>query len=113
MYNDGNYAYTRFGQLRKRSGEVLFTGEYKTTASKDNSNLYIVTDKLSVFKDFSIKDMNTLKTKNMLDKMNNKISTINETNEGLAKLKAEVRKKFELIYAIICELQDEIYSNDP
>ena len=111
VYNDGNYAYTRFGELRKRSGEVIFTGEYKTTASKDN--VYIVIDKLSMFKDFSIKDMITLKTKNMLDKMDNKISTINKTNEGLAKLKAEVRKKFELIYAIICELQDEIYSNDP
>ena len=44
----------------------------------------------------------------MLDKINSKISAINKTNEGRVKLKVEVTKKVELIYEIICELQDEI-----
>ena len=48
----------------------------------------------------------------MLDKINNKISAINKTNEGLAKIKAEVAKKVELINEAIVELQDEIYSDD-
>ena len=48
----------------------------------------------------------------MLDKINNKISMIKKTNEGLAKVKAEVAKKVELIYEAVVELQDEIYSND-
>ena len=37
---------------------------------------------------------------------------INKTNEGLAKVKAEVAKKVELIYEAMVELQDEIYSDD-
>ena len=65
-----------------------------------------------MFKDFSIKYKATFKTKNMLDKINNKISAINKTNEGLVKLKAEVTKKVELIYEMICKLQDKIYSDD-
>ena len=112
MHHDGNYAYARFEELRKRSGEVLFTGEYKATASKYNSDTYIDIDKLQMFKDFSIKDKATIKTKNMLYKINNKISAISKTNEGLVKLKAEVTKKAELIYEIICKLQDKIYSDD-
>ena len=48
----------------------------------------------------------------MLDKINNKISTINKTNEGLAKIKADVTKKLNLIYEAMTELQDEIYSDD-
>ena len=48
----------------------------------------------------------------MLDKINTKISVINKLNEGLAKVKADVIKKVELIYEGICELQDEIYSDD-
>ena len=48
----------------------------------------------------------------MLDKINNKISMIKKTNEGLAKVKAEVARKVELIYEAVVELQDEIYSND-
>ena len=113
MCHDDNYACTRFEELRKRYGEVLFTREYKATASKDSSNMYIVIDKLLMFKGFSIRDKNTIKTRIMLDKINNKISRINKTHEGLAKLKVEVTKKSELIYEIICEIQDKIYSNDP
>ena len=112
VYYDGNYAYTRFEELRKCSGEVLFTREYKATASKDNSNVYIDIDKLQMFKDFSIRDKTTAKTKDMLNKINNKISMINKTNEGLAKVKAEVAIKVELIYEAMVELQDEIYSDD-
>ena len=48
----------------------------------------------------------------ILDKINTKISLINKLNEGLAKVKADVIKKVELIYEGICELQDEIYSDD-
>ena len=54
--HDGNYAYTRFEELRTRSGEVLFTRECKATASKDKSDTYIDIDELQMFKDFSIKD---------------------------------------------------------
>ena len=50
--------------------------------------------------------------KDPLDKINNKISAINKLNEGLAKVKADVAKKVELIYEAMCELQDEIYSDD-
>ena len=112
VYYDGNYAYTRFEEFHKRSGEVLFTREYKATTSKYKSDTYIDIDELQMFKDFSIKYKATFKTKNMLDKINNKISAINKTNEGLVKLKAEVTKKVELIYEIICKLQDKIYSDD-
>ena len=112
VYYDSNYAYTRFEEFHKRSGEVLFTREYKATTSKYKSDTYIDIDELQMFKDFSIKYKATFKTKNMLDKINNKISAINKTNEGLVKLKAEVTKKVELIYEIICKLQDKIYSDD-
>ena len=47
-----------------------------------------------------------------LDKINNKIDTINKMNKRLEKVKAEVTKKIELIYESMCELQDEIYSDD-
>ena len=62
------------------------------------------------------KNKSTLKTKtkekDLLDKIDNKISTINKLNEGLAKVKADVTKTIELIYQSIYELQDEIYSDD-
>ena len=52
------------------------------------------------------------KTKDILDQINNKIDTINKPNNLLAKLKAKLTKKVELIYESLCELQDEIYSDD-
>ena len=64
------------------------------------------------------KDKTTPKTrtktedKDILDKINNKIDTINKMNKRLEKVKAEVTKKIELIYESMCELQDEIYSDD-
>ena len=87
-----------------------------------------------MYKDFSTSDKTTFKTKtkdkdkdkdknkttnktetedkDILDKINNKIDIINELNNGLTKIKAEVTKKIELIYESMCELQDEIYSDD-
>ena len=64
------------------------------------------------------KDKTTPKTKtktedkDVLDKINNKIDTINRINEGLAKVKIKVTMKIELIHESVCELQDEIYSDD-
>ena len=64
------------------------------------------------------KDKTTPKTKtktedkDVIDKINNKIDIISWINEGLTKLKIKVTKKIELIYESICELQDEIYSDD-
>ena len=91
---------------------MLFTREYKATASKDKSDTYIDTDELKMFKNFSNRGKTKIKTKDMLDKINNKISTINRTNEGLAKIKADLTKKLNLIYEVMNELQDEIYSDD-
>ena len=111
---------------------MLFTREHKATASKDKSNTYIDIDDLKMFKDFSTSDKTTFKTKtkdkdkdknkttnktktedkDTLDKINNKIDTINKMNKRLEKVKAEVTKKIELIYESICELQDETYSDD-
>ena len=65
-----------------------------------------------MFKDFSIKDKTKIKGKDTLDKIKNKISTINKINKGLAKVKEEVAKKIELIYEAMRELQDDIYSNE-
>ena len=150
IYLNGNYAYTRFEELRTRSGEVLFTREHKATISKDKANTYIDIDELKMFKDFSTSDKTTFKTKtkdkdkaapkgkdkatpktktedkdkttpktrtkienkDILGKINNKIDTINKMNKRLEKVKAEVTKKIELIYESMCELQDEIYSDD-
>ena len=85
-----------------------------------------------MFKDFSTNDKTTFKTKtkdkdkdknkttnktktedkDTLDKINNKIDTINKMNKRLEKVKAEVTRKIKLIYDSICELQDEIFSDD-
>ena len=47
-----------------------------------------------------------------LDKINNKIDTINEINKRLAKIEIKAAEKIELIYGAVRELQDEIYSDD-
>ena len=113
IYLNGNCAYTRFEELRTRSGEVLFTREHKATISKDKANTYIDIDELKMFKDFSTSDKTTFKTKtkdkdkdknkttnktktedkDTLDKINNKIDTINKMNKRLEKVKSEVTKK--------------------
>ena len=48
---DGNYAYTRFKELRTYSGEVFFTNEHKATLSEEESHTYIDIDELKVFRD--------------------------------------------------------------
>ena len=131
IYINGKYAYTRFEEIRTHSGEMLFTREHKATR-EDKSNTYIDIDDLKIFKDFSTSDKTTFKTKtkdkdkdknkttnktktedkDTLDKINNKIDTINKMNKRLEKVKAEVTKKIELIYESMGELQDEIYSDD-
>ena len=50
--------------------------------------------------------------KDMLDKINNKISVLNETTIILIEIKVKVRKKNKFIYESMCELQDVIYSDD-
>ena len=134
IYLNGKYIYTKFEELRTHSWEVLVTREHKATTSKDKSDTYIDIDDMKIFKDFSTSDKTTFKTKtkdkdkdkdknkttnktetedkDILDKINNKIDIINELNNGLTKIKAEVTKKIELIYESMCELQDEIYSDD-
>ena len=119
IYLNDNYIYTRFEELRTRSGEVLFTREHKATISKDKANTYIDIDELKMFKDFSTSDKTTFKTKtkdkdkatpkdkdntttktednDILDKINNKIDTINKSYNSLAKLNAEVTKKVESV----------------
>ena len=47
-----------------------------------------------------------------LDKINNKIDTINKINKRLAKIKIKAAEKVELIYRAVHGLQDEIYSDD-
>ena len=47
--------------------------------------------------------------KDMLDKINNKISIINKTSTMLVKIKAKLKKKYKLISELMFELQDDIY----
>ena len=46
---NNEYTYTRFENIYKYSGEVLYTREHKTVASKHKQNL-IKIDELKVFK---------------------------------------------------------------
>ena len=91
---------------------MLFTREYKATASKIKSDTCIDIDELQIFKNFSTKDVIATKTRTMLDMINNKIRRINTVNERLARMKADVVKKHNLIYEAVTELQNEIYSDD-
>ena len=61
-----------------------------------------------------LKSKTTFKTKteDTLGKINNKIDILNKMNNGLAKVMAEVATKVKLIYEVMSELQDEIYSDD-
>ena len=58
------------------------------------------------------KDKTKTEDKDILDKINNKIDTINKMNKRLEKVKAEITKKIELICESMRELQDAIYSDD-
>ena len=48
----------------------------------------------------------------MLYKINNEISLINKTSTILAEIKVKLKKKYKLISESMCELQDDIYSDD-
>ena len=52
------------------------------------------------------------KNNDLLDKINSKIDAINKMNKILGKARAKIIKNVELIYEAMCELQDEIYSDD-
>ena len=58
------------------------------------------------------KDKTKTEDKDILDKINNKIDTMNKMNKRLEKVKTEITEKIELICESMCELQDEIYSDD-
>ena len=100
--------------FRTRSGKMLFTNEHKASLSKEKSNTYIDIDELKVFKNYfydrtsfktEIKNITKTKDKTMLDKINNKISIINETSTILAEIRIKLKKKYKLIY----ELQDDLW----
>ena len=59
-----------------------------------------------------IKTKTKRKDKVILNKINNKISIINETSTILVEIKDELNNKIKLIYESMCELQDDIYSDD-
>ena len=67
--------------------------------------------KIKIRQRLKIKNKTKTENKDILDKTNKRIDTINKSNNLLAKLKAEVTKKFELIYESLSELQNEIYSH--
>ena len=54
------------------------------------------------------KDKDKTEHKDMLDKISNKISTINETSTILVEIKVKLKNK----YKSMCELQNDIYSDD-
>ena len=51
-------------------------------------------------------------SKNMLDKINNKISIINDTSTRLSETRIKLKKKYKMISESMFELQDDIYSDD-
>ena len=96
---DGNYICTRLEELRTYSGEVFFTNEYKATLSEKDSRTYVGIDDPKIFRDLHSEEtiLRTKKEyKDMLDKVNNKISKIN----GVNKMREKVRKKIELNWYI-------------
>ena len=99
----------------------LLTNISQLYQKKNQTNTYIDIDELKIFKYFfydktpfetEIENITKTKDKVMLDKMNNKISIINETSTILVEIKDELNKNIKLIYESMCELQDEIYSDD-
>ena len=105
FYND-NYTYTKFEELRTRSGELLYTREHKATLSKEKSSTYIDIDELKIYS-----DENIFKTKkeyiDMLDKVNNRINNVNDANKIITKTENELKKKIKSIYELIFKLSDD------
>ena len=78
---------------------------FKDVSSKDKTILKTKDKTTTEDKDKTITKAKT-KTKDKLDKINNKISAINKINKRQAKVKVNVTKKVELVYEVMCELQD-------
>ena len=114
------------------SGEVLSTKEHKTTISKDKTDRYIDIDDLKIFKDFSAsdkttyktkikiriktktetKDKNNVRTKEIPDKISNKMNIINKLFDKIDKIGIEVTEKIEWIYESVHELQNGKYDDE-
>ena len=102
IYHNHNYGYTRFEELCTCSGEVLFTREHKATTSKDKSDTYIDIDELQMFKDFSTKDKVTTKTKTKTEDKNKattktKTNTKTMTKTGYKKILDKINNKIDTI----------------
>ena len=94
------------------SGEALSTKEHKATISKDETDRCIDIDDLKIFRDFSAsdkttfkikiktrtktktetKDKNNVKTKEIPDKINNKMNKINKLYDKIDKIGIEMEK---------------------
>ena len=114
------------------SGEVLSTKEHKITISKDKTDRYIDIDDLKIFKDFSAsdkttyktkikiriktktetKDKNNVRTKEIPDKISNKMNIINKLFDKIDKIGIEVTEKIEWIYESVHELQNWKYDDE-
>ena len=125
------YAYARFEELHTHSGEVLCTKEHKAAISKDEADRYINIDDLKIFKDFSVGDKTTFKTKikariktkaetndknnfltrDILDKISNKMNVINKLYDKIDKIEIEVTEKIESIYESMHILQNGKYDD--
>ena len=117
IFCDGNYAYIRFEELCTCSGEVLFTREHKATLSKEKSLTYIDIDELKIFRNMYSEDEIVLKTKkeykDLMGKINKKLTKLGDGNNMLEKISEKVRKKIDLMdKLIICRLEKEIYIYD-
>ena len=87
------------------------TEDKDKTSTEDMDNITTKTKTSTEDKDNTTTKIRD-KAKDLLDKINKRIDTINKSNTLLAKLKAEVTKKIELVYEVMSKLQDEIDSND-
>ena len=87
------------------------TEDKDKTSTEDMDNITTKTKTSTEDKDNTTTKIRD-KAKDLLDKINKRIDTINKSNNLLAKLKDEISKKIELVYEVMSELQDEIYSDD-
>ena len=105
IYYDGNYEYTRFVELRTRSGEVVFTREHKATTSKDKSNIYIDIDEQQMFKDFYTKDKVTTKTKTKTE------DKIRQQLKLKLRLKIKIRQQLKLKLRLKIKIRQQLKLN--
>ena len=81
---------------------MIFTREDKATTSKDKSDTYIDIDELQMFKDFSTKDKVTTKTKTKTEDKNKattktKTNTKTMTKTGYKKILDKINNKIDTI----------------